>query len=795
MIAKDAVKGTGAERIRGDSSGVEPVNANVQLLRRLPEIKYARLADWYVDFTANRVQRAGVEVRVTPKAMAVLRQLMAQAGQVVRRDDLLGTVWRDGFPTDDVLTHAITELRRALEADPRAPKWIETIPRVGYRLLAPIEIHTEPPKLAAVMPVVEVFAGPSEVVVTRPPTAAEPGAVEPAAATPPPAAPSSRTALHAALALAVVAVIVAIAARAPLGPDAAPRASSASATQAPAPPVPLASNLRALTTDLAREQFPSLSPDGGSIAYVGATGADDSSAMTSRIFVRSLDVAGEARALTTSTDETSDGYPVWSPDGTRLAFLHWSRDACEIRVMPALGGPSQRVGECRTRTLDYIDWAPDGQGLLLSRWRDPYAPTMTAAIVRLDLASGTFEPIPYRQSPTESDLQPRPSPDGRWLAFRRGAAPYSDLWVVPYAGGEPRRVTRLQSRMRGYAWYPDGRTILLSSDHEGRQALYRVDVASGAIVATGITSAHFPSIARRQPVAVFQQEMQLNSLAELEWKANDPKAHRILAAATRSDGAPRYSPDGSRLAFVSARSGDQQLWVYDYGSDNVHPVTRYHGAEVATPRWSPDGTRVMHVVRGNGRSRLAVVEVESGRLSYLGREDENIRFGSYSHDGRHVDYASDRGGRWQAWRMPVAGGEPERLSEVEAIDPHDPLGDGYVYYARENDRGLYRTSLATRQEELVAPFVGYWNLHAYQVRRDGLYFADAPGESTTPSIYRVPLAQHPVSEWQGDEPERVRALSSLSSTMDLTIAPDLSRVVAVMTARDDTDLMAVTLAP
>ena len=51
------------------------------------------------------------------------------------------------------------------------------------------------------------------------------------------------------------------------------------------------------------------------------------------------------------------------------------------------------------------------------------------------LETGELREMPYTASDTESDIQPRPSPDGRWLAFRRGAAPYSDLFLAPYTGG------------------------------------------------------------------------------------------------------------------------------------------------------------------------------------------------------------------------------------------------------------------------------------------------------------------------------------------------------------------------
>ena len=135
------------------------MNANVKFLHRSTEIRHARLSGWAVDVAANRVQRDGVDIRLTPKAMGVLRELMQRRGTVVRRDDLLGIVWGDGFPSDDVLTHAITELRRALELDPRAPKIIETIPKVGYRLLGPLEIASEPESpLPTLVPIEAVSA-------------------------------------------------------------------------------------------------------------------------------------------------------------------------------------------------------------------------------------------------------------------------------------------------------------------------------------------------------------------------------------------------------------------------------------------------------------------------------------------------------------------------------------------------------------------------------------------------------------------------------------------------------------
>ena len=71
--------------------------------------------------------------------MLVLVCLAEHAGQMVPKDRLLHSAWPDTAVGDDVLTRAISELRRLFEDDPKQPRVIETIPKSGYRLIAPVE--------------------------------------------------------------------------------------------------------------------------------------------------------------------------------------------------------------------------------------------------------------------------------------------------------------------------------------------------------------------------------------------------------------------------------------------------------------------------------------------------------------------------------------------------------------------------------------------------------------------------------------------------------------------------------
>src|SRR6185295_12839046 len=76
------------------------------------------------------------EIRLTPKASELLKQLVLRAGELVSKEDLFGTVWRGTTVSDDALTSCIQELRRALEDDSKQPRFIETRHRRGYRFVA-----------------------------------------------------------------------------------------------------------------------------------------------------------------------------------------------------------------------------------------------------------------------------------------------------------------------------------------------------------------------------------------------------------------------------------------------------------------------------------------------------------------------------------------------------------------------------------------------------------------------------------------------------------------------------------
>jgi DNA-binding winged helix-turn-helix (wHTH) protein len=101
---------------------------------------------WLVEPQRNLLGDGTREVHLEPKAMEVLACLAERAGEVVPRQVVVDTVWATEYISDSTLTHAVAVLRKVLGDDPRAPRFIETIPKRGYRLVAEVQRHDPAPR-------------------------------------------------------------------------------------------------------------------------------------------------------------------------------------------------------------------------------------------------------------------------------------------------------------------------------------------------------------------------------------------------------------------------------------------------------------------------------------------------------------------------------------------------------------------------------------------------------------------------------------------------------------------------
>lgn len=110
-----------------------------------PDTKSLRVGEWRVDPTFGQISREGSTTRLEARTMRLLVYLAEHAGEVVSIDDLLKHVWPGILVTSDSVYQSIASLRRSLGDDPKQPRYIATVPRLGYRMVATVSAGIDQP--------------------------------------------------------------------------------------------------------------------------------------------------------------------------------------------------------------------------------------------------------------------------------------------------------------------------------------------------------------------------------------------------------------------------------------------------------------------------------------------------------------------------------------------------------------------------------------------------------------------------------------------------------------------------
>ncbi|MEP7042395.1 MAG: winged helix-turn-helix domain-containing protein [Dokdonella sp.] len=719
-----------------------------------------RIGEQVVDVGALRVVTRPDLPRLTSKAVAVLIELVRHAGSTVTRDQLFDRVWTGRFTTPDVLTQAIKELRRAFADDSKPPLYIETIPKVGYRLIARVLVlEAQDGGLFLERTAVQSInddEGPGD----------EAAAVRPdATQTMPPMRTRRTWRVGALLAVAGVLAVGAIAwlahysARAPL-------------SAAVAAPKWQASDVRALTSDPGAERRPRLSPDGTRVAF----GVLDEKTGFDRIVVRSIEPS-QLVHITIGANE-HEALPAWSPDGMRIVYERLRGSGCAMYVASSLGGGEHEVGTCPDYLVNYYDWTPDGTGVLTAeRALDG---SRELALTRLDLATGTKQLLNYQRDAQDQDLEPRYSPDGHRIAFRRGISPYSDLYVMDASGGPVRQVTRLSARIRGFTWTRDGRGLVFASNHAGPMALYALDIESGHVQALGVSPAEAPDAARGSDALVYEIPRTHSGLARLALDAGASPA-RLLAPSTGNDYSPMLSPSADRVVFVSDRSGQYQLWLYDEASDKARPLTNRADTAFTSPRWRSDGNAVLAIERGADHRKLVEIDLATLRQRVISRPDENVLLGDYGIDADSYLLVAGISGRDNELMQVEHAGQPgerhttllKSVAEFE-LDPSSRS----IYYTPTAQSGLFRFDLDTAVTQLVSPKITSVSANWHLVDGRIWYIGD---------IEVMSANLHELDPASGAD-RVISPLKALMRDLHFSVMPDRKAIVAVPFGAEDTDI-------
>lgn len=617
-----------------------------------------RIGECTVDVPLREISAPGARrpVRVTPKAMAVLLVLVENAGRVVSRDALIARVWPDTLPTDDVLTQAVTQLRKAFGEKRGSTRYIETIAKSGYRLLAKVQgAASGAATNAEAFDADKTPAGASldedvgrESSLSPPDTMPLDSPLPIGAATArtsPARSPHLRRHLPwRSPLLWTAAILLVVGGLAGLWwLRSGPVGRTAAAVSYGALPATPEQPYLLITSSPGYELSPTLSPDGAMVAYTATL----PNRLGTVVMVQTTAQA-VAKPLSLPPAGVSDRLPAWSPDGRSIAFSR--RDGgndCQILVAAANGGSERRVGACNGLDDLGFDWTPDGRGLVFGSMSES---GRTTGIRILDLATGRWRALEYGFDGRDLDTEPRYSPDGEWIAFVRNPQ-FGDVWRVPAGGGRAERLTFQSGEMRGWDWLPDGRGLVFGRRINAQTRVYRLDIASGQLRDLGIEDAQSPDVAASTPVMAFVRRRPGFQIYRVDpAKAEGPEglASKALFASTGRDTHPAIAPDGRQLVFASDRSGHFHLWWGDVERpDSLRLIDGLHPEAQRMPEWSPDSQYLLAVGTDHaGKRGLFEVAAASGQVSLLPVALPDPNQGLYLPDpGRLLVGASGEDGR------------------------------------------------------------------------------------------------------------------------------------------------------
>ncbi len=681
--------------------------------------RFYDFAEFRLDTMNHRLLRGGETIALTPKEFEVLLALVENAGNIVSKDELLEAVWKDVFVNEETLMRNVSWLRKKLNSG-GGEKFIETVPKRGYLFTGLVttsdapEIFVEEQSVQRIRIEETITFTPDEDENVEKGSSPAPAALLP---NPKPEIQNSKLAWFALAFVAFAAIGFII---------------YQNYFQNRPAKVVVASRVVSFSGANGRENTPAFSPDGKQLAYSWNGGEGDAL----DIYVK-LVGAGEPLRLTDK--EANEQYSTFSPDGSHVAFVREFKDYGEILLVPSLGGAERKIARLFSGNYS-ISYAPDGRNIAVVDTENSTVGGQYAIyLVNIETGERGRVTAPAKFA---GETTPRFSPDGKSLAFLRVSANQKqELFVVPVTGGEPRQLTFDDATIHSLAWSADGRMIYFVSFRGSNLAsVWRVPAVGGEpeIVSIGGSIITNLSVSPDGKTLAFVETAQNVDV----WRVMaDGKPAKRLIASTNNEHNPQFSPDDSRIVFLSDRTGKYEIWTADADGKNPRRITDTP-FEIGSPRFSPDGLQIAFFAKDGETSNIFTISAEGGAARQLTTEKSRNILPAWSADGRWIYFTSNRAGEMNIWKMPAGGGQAVQITKGGAFQSAPAPNGKTVFYSKtEASDGLWRVSTEGGAEENI-PELAAAAANKWSMSPSGIYFlARQPDQSFKIKFYDFAASQ------------------------------------------------------
>ena len=575
-----------------------------------------------MDLAERQLTRDRRPIPLTPKVFQTLEILLRNRDRIVSKQELLSTIWPESHVEESNLTQNISVLRKALGETSSGTKFIATFPKQGYRFIE----NVEEDRGAAPAPV-------------------------------PQAQGKLRWVWLASFVLPPLTMLA---------------VASLVRTEAPLPTL----GMEHVVTHLPGRAFqPALSPDGRRVAF---TRHQD---LSGPLRIAVLDQWQSSSPYTVPTGDGDAFSPTWSPDGLRLAYLRASGGRISVVLQDPDGIPEPLTDifpESRGVAARQLDWSPDGRFLAVA------AKSASGEPFRIELIHIAEKRHTVLTTPPElsdGDFQPRFSPDGSKLAFvRQRSIGEMHVMFVSIPGGDPVSLSDNRDPCGDVDWTPDSHSVVFTPQHLVTSQLCQAPIASGGkpaqcLAMGGLAKGMLQfSVSRQTGRLILAHAQPDQNIWRAELQGGQPvRGWERLIASSGEESAPTYSPDSRRIAFLSDRSGDQQLWIKE--NDGRERQLTFGDLKPGSASWTGNNDEVVFPAL---RKRILY------RMNSDGSSLKPIPIGEV---GSHTAVSPD--GAWVylvrrffIMMAPSAGGTPTQVTDQGGFPLRLSRDGTWIYYVR-----------------------------------------------------------------------------------------------------------------
>jgi Tol biopolymer transport system component/DNA-binding winged helix-turn-helix (wHTH) protein len=592
--------------------------------------------DFQYDANEKVLMCDGMPVSVRPKVLQILEVLLRNRGHIVEKDVLMDEVWADSFVEDSNLTFSIRQLRKILGDDSHAPRYIETIPRRGYRFIANVQEVSVSNGLSVNGDDLHDRSGPESA----------------------PAGWRSRPVLYAAAAVLAGVVLLSAGFLAFRDRDLA------------------RSEKRSEFSDLKFETITSsdkplvaaISPDGRFVAYTNTASGQQS------LWLRQLS-SGTNTQIVAPEQDVLFRHVEFSNDGDYIYFTRrYRNERVHLDRVSVLGGT------VKTNILDDLDGAfsisPDDSRITFRRYEPGNRSLLIANIDGTNIHTIFDTPKTF----TDNVF----SPDGKTIAFASGQSDTGDrdfgVYIIDIDSGNVGPATDFKwLHARGLAWLPDRTGLLVTGVIKSGTPLqlWKISLPAGEVEKITDTQNDFHLLSATKDLG--KVLLTQNSRSSNLYLAPSNAPDDVLPIAEAFHGVA-WTPEGN-LVYSATSSGNHDLWSLNGDRVDRKQLTTEDFSDIS-PRVSPDGRYIVFVSDRSGKNNLWRMNANGSNTIQL-TNGEGEQTPVFMPDGQFVVYTSMKD--LSLWKTPIEGGMSEQISDKRAYGISiSPDGTKFAHFLRRD---------------------------------------------------------------------------------------------------------------